>query len=98
MHTVLPSVLVLVSVVAAVTVPLAAQERGSPIGALGQAVRRPPPPTGPVPRLPDGTVDLSGVWLGGGAVNDMERDGGLKPGELDALLQPWARKLRDSRK
>jgi len=65
-------------------------------GALGQAVRIPPAPTGPVPRLPDGTVDLSGLWIGGGPIQDMERDGGLQPGEIPLL--PWANALMESRK
>lgn len=50
----------------------------------------------PVPRLPDGRVDLTGPWVGGGTINDIERDGGLKPGELPLL--PWARDLRDKRR
>ena len=50
----------------------------------------------PAPRLPDGRIDLTGPWLGGGSNADIERDGGLKPGELPLL--PWAVKLRDSRK
>ena len=50
----------------------------------------------PAPRLPDGTIDLTGPWVGGGSNQDIERDGGLKPGELPLL--PWARELRDSRK
>ena len=50
----------------------------------------------PAPRLPDGTIDLTGPWVGGGSNQDIERDGGLKPGELPLL--PWARDLRDSRK
>ena len=50
---------------------------------------------GPVPRLPDGIVDLTGPWVGGGSNGDIERDGGLEPGELPLL--PWARELRDSR-
>ena len=54
-----------------------------------------PPPTGPVPRLPDGTVDLSGAWTGGGPVQDIERQGGLAPGSIPLL--PWARKLMESR-
>src|SRR5271166_3906592 len=29
-------------------------------------------PVGPTPRLPDGKVDLSGVWNGGGPVGDLE--------------------------
>ena len=53
--------------------------------------RRAGPPKGPVPRLPDGRVDLSGVWVGGGPINDLEADGGLKKGELEALLLPWAK-------
>ena len=58
------------------------------VAALGQSVKRPPAPTGPVPRLPDGGVDLSGLWVGGGPVGDIEREGGLKPGTLDALMTP----------
>ncbi len=50
---------------------------------------------GPVPRLPDGHVDLSGPWIGGGSNQDIESQGGLKPGELPLL--PWAKALRDSR-
>jgi hypothetical protein len=90
--------LLILTVLAALAAPLAAQERGTQIGALGQAVRRPAPPTGPTPRLPDGRPDFSGVWVGGGAVGDMERDGGLEPGTMDTLLQPWAKELRDSRR
>ena len=51
---------------------------------------------GPVPRLPDGHPDLTGPWLGGGSNADIEREGGLKPGELPLL--PWAKELRDKRK
>ena len=50
----------------------------------------------PIPRLPDGTVDLTGPWVGGGAVADIEANGGLKPGEIQLL--PWARELRDKRR
>ena len=50
----------------------------------------------PVPRTPDGKPDLTGPWLGGGSNADIEREGGLKPGELPLL--PWARELRDKRK
>lgn len=52
----------------------------------------------PVPRLADGTIDLGGTWVGGGSVNDLERDGGLKPGEIDRLLLPSAKALMDTRK
>ena len=51
----------------------------------------------PVPRLPDGHIDLTGPWVGGGSNNDMEADAGMKPGELDALLLPWARDLKAKR-
>ena len=49
----------------------------------------------PIPRLPDGKVDLTGPWVGGGSNVDIELEGGLKPGELPLL--PWARELRDKR-
>jgi hypothetical protein len=51
---------------------------------------------GPVPRLPDGKPDLSGPWVGGGSNDDIEHEGGLKPGDFPLL--PWAKALRDSRK
>ena len=50
---------------------------------------------GPVPRLPDGKPDLTGPWVGGGSNNDIEREGGLQPGELPLL--GWARELRAER-
>ena len=51
-----------------------------PVGALGQeTVNRTPIPTGPAPRLPDGTIDLTGVWVGGGPINDLAQ--GLPKGE-----------------
>ena len=49
----------------------------------------------PIPKLPDGHVDLTGPWVGGGSNGDIEREGGLKPGELPLL--PWAKELRDKR-
>jgi hypothetical protein len=52
---------------------------------------------GPVPRLADGRPDLTGPWLGGGSDADMEREGGLKPGELVGLMLPWAKELRAKR-
>ena len=53
-----------------------------------------PPPMAladqPVPMLADGTVDLSGVWIGGG--NEPIRD--LMPAdELNRIMLPWARDL-----
>src|SRR6187399_201442 len=86
-----------VSIMCALAVPALAQDGrpGNP-GALGQEVRRPAAPSGPTPRLPNGNPDFDGVWVGGGAVSDMEREGGLKPGEVPIL--PAAKALRDSRK
>jgi hypothetical protein len=52
----------------------------------------------PAPRLHDGTIDLTGPWVGGGTNNDFEEDAGMKPGELDKLLLPWARDLRADRR
>jgi hypothetical protein len=51
---------------------------------------------GPVPRMPDGHPDMSGPWVGGGSNDDIEHEGGLKPGEIPLL--PWAKALRDARK
>jgi hypothetical protein len=56
-----------------------------------------PAMNGPVPRLPDGHPDLTGPWEGGGSDNDMGVEGGLKEGELDSLLLPAARKLKEER-
>src|SRR5688500_12140955 len=80
----------LVLVVAAIltiVIPVVAQRGGGdgkgvlgPVNALGQEVQRPPAPTGPPPRLPDGTIDLGdGIWVGGGPVNSIAQ--GLKKGE-----------------
>lgn len=64
-------------------------------GNVGLYQRQPPTPTGPAPKLADGTPDLSGVWLGGGA-NDSDISRGLKPGESVSML-PWAADLVKTR-
>ena len=56
-----------------------------------------PAMSGPVPRLSDGHPDLTGPWEGGGSDQDMESDGELKKGELDALLLPWAKAAKAER-
>ena len=48
-----------------------------------------PAPGRPVPRLPNGAVDLGGVWRNGG--DDLVA--GLKPGELVSLMLPWAKEV-----
>ena len=53
-----------------------------------------PAPSGPAPRLPDGSVDFSGVWQGGGPVGDLAQ--GMPKGETIPLL-PEAKKLMDAR-
>ena len=63
---------------------------GSPVVPEAQANSQ------PVPRLPGGRIDLTGPWVGGGTIADIERDGGLKPGEMAFL--PWAQQLRMTRK
>jgi hypothetical protein len=68
-----------------------------PVNALGQEFKLPPAPTGPPPRLPDGTIDLGdGIWVGvstgGGGIAR-----GLKPGEELPLL-PHAKALMAARK
>ena len=90
--------LVVIGIIA-IVVPLLAQSQApaggntgvfGPVDALGQQIRRPPAPTGPPPRLPDGTIDLGdGLWIGGGP-GDMAA--GLPPGESLPLL-PSARAL-----
>jgi hypothetical protein len=84
----------------AVSLPLIAQESGKgvlgQVGALGQEVKRAPVQTGPAPRLPDGTIDLDGLWVGGGPIFNMATQGGMKP--EDVPLLPAARTIMQSRK
>ena len=62
---------------------------GSPVVSDADATKQ------PIPKLPDGHVDLTGPWVGGGSNGDIERDGGLKPGELPLL--PWAKAVKEKR-
>src|SRR5687768_7843616 len=74
--------------------PVVAQTQGpganpagvlGPVNALGQEVERPPAPTGPPPRLPDGTIDLGdGIWVYSPFGADIGL--GLKKGEVLPLL------------
>ena len=64
-------------------------------GNVGLYQRQPPTPTGPAPKLADGTPDLSGVWLGGGA-SDADISRSLKPGDSVVML-PWAEALVKTR-
>jgi len=90
--------ILLVAALAALLVPLVVQQPASTQGQTIAAQRRAGPQQGPVPRLPDGTVDLGdGVWTGGGPINDIETEGGLKKGEIEALLLPSAKAIMATR-
>ena len=81
--------------VAALTLSLAdAQDLGRRLGGSNGPTATTAEPNRPAPKLSDGTVDLSGVWTGGG---DTEITRQLKKEELDAILQPWAKKLLSTR-
>jgi hypothetical protein len=56
----------------------------------------PATPAGPTPHLTDGTVDLSGAWMGSGS-NSGDISKGLKPGE-EVVMLPWAESLMKTRK
>jgi hypothetical protein len=79
-----------------IAVPVFAQSQDLPRRLGGEnGPRRAPAGNRPAPKLPDGKVDLSGVWTGGG---DAPIERLLKPGELDSILLPWAKKLYAERK
>ena len=92
--------LLVAAALVAVTLPLVAQESGKgvlgTVGALSQEVKRAPLATGPAPRLPDGTIDLNGLWVGGGPVGNVVTQGGMKMEDLPIL--PAAKKIMESRK
>ena len=63
----------------------------TPRGGVEAIFKQPPVVKGPAPKLPDGTPDLSGVWMGGGS-NSGDISKGLKPGDSVEML-PWAEKV-----
>ena len=71
------------------TAPLLSQELGRRLGGRNGPTPLESTPNRPAPKLADGTVDLEGVWTGGGhaGIEDL-----LKPGELDSIMLPWAKK------
>ena len=89
----LPLVLAIASlvVVSAQQTPPAAT---SPAGS-GGLNRGPAAPTGPVKHFPNGVIDLSGVWQGGGPVGDIRM--GLAKGEAIPIRPEW-QKIMDARK
>jgi len=69
----------------------------APTAAKGKGGRGgPATPAGLTPHLTDGTVDLSGAWMGGGS-NSGDISKGLKPGE-EVVMLPWAAALMKTRK
>jgi hypothetical protein len=78
-----------------VCMPLLAGGQGIPrrLGGENGPPVAPPQPDRPVPRLPNGTVDLGGVWRDGGG-DLME---GFKPGEFVSLMLPWAKERFEAR-
>jgi len=88
---------VIVVIAVAVLSFMSALPAAGQVQAAGYGGARREAPTGPIPRLPDGQVDWNGAWMGVGPNSDMERNGGLKPGELDSLMLPWAKALFDKR-
>ncbi len=84
---------------AAVAGSAAAQSSAAAAGGVGPATgifHQAPIVTGPTPHLRDGTVDLSGVWMGGGS-NSSDISKALKPGDSVSML-PWAEKVFKGRK
>jgi len=66
-------------------------------GSIGLFRNQPAVPTGPAPKLADGTPDLSGVWLGGGGSDaDIANPRSLKEGSKVIML-PWAEALVKTR-
>lgn len=74
---------------AALAAPLAAAAQELPRRLGGEnGPRKATDAKRPAPKLADGTVDLSGIWTGGG---DAPIPRLLGKDKLDALLQPWAK-------
>jgi hypothetical protein len=71
-----------------------AQELGRRLGGANGPAAAAPEPSRPAPRLPDGKIDLSGVWTDGGG---QSIDQLMKPAELDAVLLPKTKQLMQSR-
>jgi hypothetical protein len=68
--------------------PLSAQQAKT--GTIGLYRNQQLAPDGPMPKMADGTPDLSGVWLGsGGGDADIANPKTLKAGEQVVML-PWA--------
>jgi len=87
---------VLVAGVALLAAGVAAQEQVKHIAPRNPIVADADVNSLPIPRMPDGKPDITGPWFDGGSNGNIEREGGLKPGELPLL--PWAKELMARRK
>ena len=82
------------AVVVVLTLPVFAQDVPRRLGGANGPRSATATPDRPVPRLPDGKIDLGGLWTDGGSAPIGRL---LKPGELDSLLKPEAKKIMASR-
>jgi hypothetical protein len=69
---------------------VSAQDLGRRLGGANGPAAIEAAPERLVPLLADGAVDLAGVWIDGGAETIESL---LKTGELQSIMQPWARDL-----
>ena len=83
-------VLVVAIAMAWLSAPLLSQGLGRRLGGANGPTPLESTPEKLAPRLANGTVDLEGVWTGGGhaGIEDL-----LKPGEFDSIMLPWAKEL-----
>ncbi len=91
-----PASMLVIGVVAAADAQQVPSASTSPAGSGGasNAALTAAVPDAPAPRLPDGTPDLAGVWVGGGPIGDISD--GLMPGE-EIVMKPEAEALMKKR-
>jgi hypothetical protein len=77
---------IVVAILSAVSLVVAQAPAPANAPKAGGKGRGPAGPTGPAPRMADGTPDLSGAWMGSGS-NSGDISKGLKPGEQVVMLR-----------
>jgi hypothetical protein len=75
--------------------PVHAQWVKVPAGKIPRMADGKPNLSAPAPRLPDGHLDLSGIWEHTGSSHVQNIAADLKPGEIS--YEPWAKALLDAR-